>query len=87
MQRERETCFTQHYVRERDRYDSGVLESAGTIFERDNVTLEWYCKEIILEHLRLFRDEVKPDFLFMEDIVLTYKNTQVQNISENEIIN
>ena len=39
------------------------------IFERGNVTLEQYFREIILDHVRLFIGVISPDFLFMGDNV------------------
>ena len=57
-----------------------------TFFEWGNVTFERYCKEIILGHVRFFRDAVTPDFLFMMDNVQK-QNTQVTDIPEREVIN
>ena len=76
LPRERETCFTQHYICERDWYDSDVMVWVGImhnvrtplqIFEWGNATSERYCGEIILDHFRLFRDKARPDILFMDD--------------------
>ena len=51
-------------------------------FERDSVTFDRYYRDIIL-----LWDDVRPDFLFMDDIALSYRIAQVSNIAESEVIN
>ena len=43
-----------------------MIENPLYIFERGDVMLERYYREIVLDHVRLFRDVVRPDFLFMD---------------------
>ena len=57
------------------------------IFERGNVTLEQYCRKIILDHIRLLRDAIRPDFLFTDNNVKPLRKVQVTNIPERENIN
>ena len=89
----RGVCFTHHYALERDRNDSGVLVLAGIvysdttplhIFVRGSVTLKRYWRQIILDHVRLFRDAVRAYFLFMYYSVRPRRDTQVLNIPESE---
>ena len=57
------------------------------IIERDKVTLKWYCRESILDHVRLFRDAVRPDFFFIYDKARPHRNIQVLNVPGSEDIN
>ena len=45
--------------------------------------LQMYCKEIILDHVNLFRDAVRLDFLFMDN-ACAHRSTEVSNNLENE---
>ena len=65
-------------------------EQCGTplhIFERGNVILEWHCREIILDHVRLFRGAISPDFLFLEDKVSPLVEAEASNALESEDLN
>ncbi|GFV80215.1 transposable element Tcb2 transposase [Trichonephila clavipes] len=44
------------------------------VFQRRRVTSLQYCIEIILDHIRIYRDSVCPDLLFM------YDNTWPQSV-------
>ena len=57
------------------------------IFERGYITLERYCREIILDHLRLFKDAISPDFLFMDDNARPHRNAKISNTLNSEDIN
>ena len=95
LRRERGTCFTQYYVRGRDRYDSDVLVWAGVmhndrtpvhIFEVGSVTLERYYREIILDHVFLYMDIVKSDFLFIDGKTRRHRNFKVSSNLERKIL-
>ncbi|GFX71943.1 transposable element Tcb2 transposase [Trichonephila clavipes] len=68
--RERRTRYAQKFVCERDRYGPGVMVWAGImhngrtpfhIFVRGSVTSQWYFREIILDHVRIFRGAWSAD--------------------------
>ena len=92
--KERGPCYAQQYVRERDRYGPGVLVWADIMnngeewnnvetMERGDVTLEKYCRRIILDHGRIF----STDFLFMEDVFCPNFDAEASNTLESEDIN
>ena len=69
---------------------SGIVQNDRTplqICERGNVTMERFCREILLDHIRLFRYAVRPEFLFMDDNACPHRNAQLSNIPEREYIN
>ena len=45
------------------------------IFERGCVSLEQYCREITLDHVRLFKGVISKLFLFMDDNARPHRNT------------
>ena len=49
------------------------------IFGRGSVTSQRYCREIIPDHVRFFREVVDRDILFMENNVRRYSNAEVSN--------
>jgi len=51
------------------------------IFEECSDTRDHYCKEILLSYVRLFRDAVGPQFLFMDG------NAKAYRISVEELLN
>ena len=57
------------------------------IFKRGNVTLQRYCRKIVLNHVLLFRATVHPDFLFMDDNAGLNRNTEVSPILKSDYIN
>ena len=57
------------------------------IFERSNITLERYCREIILDHVHIFRDAINPTFQFMDYNARPHRNAQASNTLESEDIN
>ena len=57
------------------------------IFEWGNVTLEGYCRQIILDHIHLFSGIISPDILFMDDNVHLHRNTETSNTLESKDIN
>lgn len=57
------------------------------IFERGTVTLQRYCREVILNPLRLFRGVVVSDFLFMDNTVHPHRNAEISNTLKWKIFN
>ena len=57
------------------------------IFERGKVSLKRYCREIILDHICLFRYAISPDCLFMDNNARPHRNAQTSNTLESEDIN
>lgn len=93
--RERGTRYAPQNVQERHRYGQGVMVWAGImhnaktplhIFERGTVTSQRYCREIVLDHVRLFRGAVGPDFLFMDDNARPHRTAEVSDTLESENI-
>ena len=95
LSRKRKTRYAQPHVFERDLYDLGVLLWKGImhngriplyIFERLNVMLQQYCsRQIIQDHVRLFRNTVGSDFLFMDDNARSHKNAW-EHLLQNDYI-
>lgn len=56
------------------------------IFQEDSVSSTHYCDEILLTHMRLFRDTEGLDFLFMDDIAPRHHTDTVEGILESECI-
>ena len=55
-------------------------------FERGTVTSQRYCREIILDHVRLFRDALGPNVLFMDDNARPHRTAEVSDTVESENI-
>lgn len=51
-------------------------------FEGGTVTSQRCCKDIIQNHVHLFKDAVAADFLFMEDIARPQRSSQILDTSE-----
>ncbi|GFU67509.1 hypothetical protein TNCV_1599911 [Trichonephila clavipes] len=49
------------------------------IFERGSVTSQHYCRENILDNVRIFRDALGLDFQFMDDSVYIYRSDVVSD--------
>ena len=95
MKRERST-HAQQNVRERDRYSLSVLVGAGIMhsartsrhmFELGRVTYQCHFTEIILDHVRLFKGIVGPDFLYMEDNGRPHRSAEASDTLESEDVN
>ena len=56
------------------------------IFERDNISLERYCKEIIMDHVRLFRGAIGQEYMFVKNNVNPHRNAETPNTVEREDI-
>ena len=48
--------------------------------------MERYCREIILDHVSLFRGDISADILFMGGNARPHRNAEVSNILESEDI-
>ncbi|GFV11086.1 transposable element Tcb2 transposase [Trichonephila clavipes] len=93
--RERGTRYAQKFVSERDRYDPGVMVWAGImhngrtllhIFERGIVTSQWYCREIILDNVRIYRSAVGSYFLFIDYNTWPHRSVEVLNTMQSKNI-
>ncbi|GFV54837.1 transposable element Tc3 transposase [Trichonephila clavipes] len=56
------------------------------IFDRGSVTGVRYCKEVLLLHVRLFRGDIGPDFIFMDDNARPHQTLAVEELLESEDI-
>ncbi|GFV43631.1 transposable element Tcb2 transposase [Trichonephila clavipes] len=81
------------FVCERVRYSTGVMMRAGImhngrtthhIFEE--ALLRNGIAEIILDHVRIFRAAIGPNFLFMDDNAPSHKSIEVSNSLQSENI-
>ena len=63
------------------------MEEHGFTSLSEGITLQRHYKEIILDHVRLFKGTVGPDYLFMDDIACPPRNTEASNALESEDIN
>ena len=57
------------------------------IFERGEVLLEDYWREIMLDHVCLFSSAISPEILFMDDNARQIRNAETSNPPEREDIN
>ena len=81
---------------EKDRYSGpGVVVYEGIklngrtdfpIFDTGYLTGDRYGQEVILLHVRLFRDAIEADFLFMDHHAQPYRTHAVQQLQESEYI-
>ncbi|GFX65950.1 uncharacterized protein F54H12.2 [Trichonephila clavipes] len=81
---------------ERDRYGGrGVLVRGGImlgsrtdlhIFDAGSVNGTRYCNEILLPYVRLFRDAMGLQFLFMDDNALCHRTVAAKQLLESEDI-
>ncbi|GFY14331.1 transposable element Tcb1 transposase [Trichonephila clavipes] len=94
--REIRTRFYTSNIKERHTYGGpGVLVWGGImlngiielhIFDRESVTGDRYCEEVLLPHVRLFRGAIGRDFIFMVDNAPPHRNIAVQEMLEGEDI-
>ncbi|GFT44450.1 transposable element Tc3 transposase [Trichonephila clavipes] len=56
------------------------------IFDRETVTGDRYCEEVLLPHVRLFRGAIGPDFIFMDDNARPHRTLAVEELLESEDI-
>ena len=56
------------------------------IFEHGTLTSQRYCDEVLLQHVRLFRAAVGPDFIFMDDNARPHRTAQVEELLDREDI-
>lgn len=82
-------------VHEFDRYGRGVMVWTGIThddttplhnFERSSITSQRYCREIILDHVCLFRGAVAPDLLIMEENAHPHSTVGVSHTLKSENI-
>ncbi|GFV49779.1 transposable element Tcb2 transposase [Trichonephila clavipes] len=94
--REIETRFYNSNIKERHHYDCpGVLVWGGIMlkgrtelhfFDRGSVIGDRYCEEVLLNHVRLFRGAISPDFIFMDDNARPHRTLAVEELLESEDI-
>ncbi|GFX09369.1 transposable element Tc1 transposase [Trichonephila clavipes] len=68
---------------------AGIMLNSRTlfhIFERGDIASQQYCREIILDHVHIFRRAVGTDFLFMDDNAQPHRSVEVSNTLQNENI-
>ncbi|GFU79013.1 transposable element Tc1 transposase [Trichonephila clavipes] len=68
---------------------AGIMHNDRTplhIFERGSVTSQCHCREIILDHVRIVRGAVGPDFLFMDDNAWPRRSIEVSDALQSENI-
>ncbi|GFV26990.1 transposable element Tcb2 transposase [Trichonephila clavipes] len=56
------------------------------IFDRGSVTGDCYWEEVLLPHVRLFRDAIGPDFIFMDDNARLHRTLAIEKLLESEDI-
>ncbi|GFU95289.1 transposable element Tcb2 transposase [Trichonephila clavipes] len=56
------------------------------IFDKGSVIGNRYCEEVLLPHMRLFRDAIGPDFIFMDDNARPHRTLAVEELLESEDI-
>ncbi|GFX35483.1 transposable element Tc3 transposase [Trichonephila clavipes] len=54
------------------------------ISERGRVTSQRYCRETILDHVRIFRGFVDPDFLFIDDNARPHRSFEISDTLQSE---
>ncbi|GFW43904.1 transposable element Tcb2 transposase [Trichonephila clavipes] len=94
--REIRTRFYTSNIKERQHYGGpgalvwgGIMLNGGTelhIFDRGSVIGDRYCEEVLLPHVRLFRGDVGPDFIFMDDNARPHRTLAVEEPLESEDI-
>ncbi|GFV96553.1 transposable element Tcb2 transposase [Trichonephila clavipes] len=52
------------------------------VFDKDSVTGNCYCKEVILPYVRLFRGTAGPVFVFMDENAWLHQTCDVQQLLE-----
>ncbi|GFV79055.1 transposable element Tc1 transposase [Trichonephila clavipes] len=58
----------------------------GHIIDRGYVIVDRYCEEVLLPHVRLFRDAIGPDFIFIYDNARPHRTLTVEELLESEHI-
>ncbi|GFS62043.1 transposable element Tc1 transposase [Trichonephila clavipes] len=94
--REIGTWFYTSNIKERHHYSGpGVLVWGGImlngrtelhIFDRGSVTGDRYCEEVLLPLVRLFRNAIGPDFIFMDGNARSHRILAVEEVLESEDI-
>ncbi|GFX95840.1 transposable element Tcb2 transposase [Trichonephila clavipes] len=56
------------------------------IFNRGSVIGDRYCEEVLLPYVRLFRDDIGPDFIFIDDNARPHRILAVEELLEGEDI-
>ncbi|GFX96792.1 transposable element Tcb2 transposase [Trichonephila clavipes] len=94
--REIGTRFYPSNTKERHRYGGfgvpvlgGIRLNGRTelhILDRGSVTEDSYCDEVLLPHVRLFRDAIGPHFIFMEPNAWPHRILAVEELLESEDI-
>ncbi|GFU92086.1 transposable element Tcb2 transposase [Trichonephila clavipes] len=94
--REIGTRFYTTNIKERHRYGGpgvfvrgGIMLNGRTelhIFDRGSVNGDRYCEEVLLSHVRLFRGDIGPDFIFMDDNARPHRTLAVEALLESEDI-
>ncbi|GFY05058.1 transposable element Tcb2 transposase [Trichonephila clavipes] len=94
--REIGTRFYTSNIKERHHYGGpgflvwgGIMLNGETelhIFDRGSVIGDRYCEEVLLPHVCLFRGDIGPDFIFMDDNARTHRTIAVEDLLESENI-
>ncbi|GFW92111.1 transposable element Tcb2 transposase [Trichonephila clavipes] len=67
----------------------GIMLNGRTelhIFDRGSVIGDRYCEEVLLPHVCLFRGDIGPDFIFMDDNARLHRTLAVEEVLESEDI-
>ncbi|GFW41022.1 transposable element Tcb2 transposase [Trichonephila clavipes] len=56
------------------------------VFDRGSVTRDRYSKEMIRPHVRLFRDAIGQDLVFMDEDTRSHRTADIQLLLECEDI-
>ncbi|GFV88433.1 DDE_3 domain-containing protein [Trichonephila clavipes] len=94
LRREGETRYAQKFDCSCDRYVPGMMVWSGImhngrtplqIFERESVTSQQYCGKIILDHIRIFRCAVGPDFfVYGRDNAWAHRSIEVSDTLQSK---
>ncbi|GFV90425.1 transposable element Tc1 transposase [Trichonephila clavipes] len=67
----------------------GIMLNGRTelhIFDRESLTGDRYCEEVLLSHVRQFRCAIGQDFIFMDDNARPHRTLAVEELLESEDI-
>ncbi|GFT86464.1 transposable element Tc1 transposase [Trichonephila clavipes] len=68
---------------------AGIMHNNRTplhILERRSVTTQRYCRENILDNVRIYRSSVGPDFKFMGENAWSHRSVEVSDTLQSETI-
>ncbi|GFY25638.1 transposable element Tcb2 transposase [Trichonephila clavipes] len=94
--RESGTAYRPENIQEKDRYPTcsimvwaGIMINGRTrlhVVANGTMTVQRYIDEVLLPHVRLFRDAVGDKFVFMDDNATCHRTLAVQNCLNSEDI-